>query len=341
VLKKSNNQLIKLFLFAGVILAFLCCQFTQKQTHPTLLSGKKEIPRITLKNLFPPYKDYNYFQGSEKLSFRFNATSFDLINAWWLAEASTLAYAEEDFVKPIFKAAGLPEVEFFEHQSTQCYVAHNDKFAIVAFRGSEIWKKKDTADLNEVFSDLKTDINIWLTAWEQGGKVHRGFKKALEEIWCDLFSHIGKLNEKGCKIWMTGHSLGAALATLSAGRFDAVQGVYTFGSPRVGNEAFKENFDTKIYRFVNNSDIVPRVPPPGKYDHVGLLKFIDSKGIIRDTMIENEGPIDQPNDEPYGLQNTEPPNTNAFAGFVPAPLRDHVPFLYAIHIWNNIIKSQK
>ena len=341
MLKKCHNQLIRFILFAGIMLSFISCQLTEKQSQPISLSGKKEIPKITFKNLSPPYKDYNYFQDSKKYGFRFNETSFNLINAWWLSEASTLVYAEEIFVEPIFGEAGLPEVKFFENQSTQCYVANNDKFAIVAFRGSEIWKKKDKADVNKVVSDLKTDIDIWLTNWQQGGKVHRGFKEALEEVWPDLLPYVRKLHDKGCKIWITGHSLGGALATLFASRYGNAQGVYTFGSPRVGNEVFKESFDVKVYRFVNNHDIVPRVPLPVKYVHIGELKFIDSDGIIRDILIENERPIDDSHDDPYGLENTTQPKKNAFKGFVPAPFRDHVPLLYAIHIWNNIIESQK
>jgi pimeloyl-ACP methyl ester carboxylesterase len=109
-------------------------------------------------------------------------------------------------------------------------------------------------------SDLKTNIDIRLTDWEQGGKVHRGFKEALDEIWPDLLPYIRKLQGKGCKIWITGHSLGGALATLCAGRYGKVQGVYTFGSPRVDDDAFKDNFDVKMYRFVYNYAIVSRVP---------------------------------------------------------------------------------
>ena len=68
---------------------------------------------------------------------------------------------------------------------------------------------------------------------------------------------------------MTGNSLGAALATLAADRYGNVQGVYTFGSPKVGNDVFKEKFIVKTYSIVNNKDIVTRVPPPGIYKHVG------------------------------------------------------------------------
>ena len=338
--REGLDRSIRMILFAGIIIGSVGVPLAWSQPQLASLPGKKEITEITLKNLSPPYKDYDYFRGSEKYPFRFNTTSFDVINAWWLAEASTLAYADEDFVRSRFREAGLPEVAFFEKEGTECYVASNDRFAIVAFRGSEIARKREKADLSGMVADLKTDMDIRLTDWEQGGKVHRGFKEALDEVWPDLLPHIRKIQEKGCKIWVTGHSLGGALATLFAGRFGIIQGVYTFGAPRVGNEGFKENLDVEIYRFVNNHDIVPRVPPPGVYVHVGNLKFIDSDGILRDTMIEKERPDNPPRDETDGQENSSQPKRKSSGGFVPAAFRDHVPLLYTIHLWNSIIESR-
>jgi len=306
-----------------------------QQSMPPL--AKREIPEITFKNLSPPYKDYDYFKNHEELGFQFNQASFNLVNAWWLAEVSTLVYADEDFVRQRLGKAGLPQVKFFDEKSTQCYVASNDKFAIVAFRGSEIWKKKGKFDLSKVLADLRADVDIRLADWPQGGKVHRGFSEALDEVWSELLPYLRGLDERGCKIWTTGHSLGAALATLCADRFGNVQGVYTYGSPRVGNEDFKKNLDEKIYRIVNNDDIVPRLPPPGTYVHVGELMFIDNEGIICDHMPESDFSGDPPRDETYGQKQN---NKDTFAGFVPAPFRDHVPLLYAVHLWNNIVKNQ-
>jgi len=323
------------------MLSFFCAALAPGQAQPASQPAKKEIPRITFKNLSPPYKEYGYFQFGNKYAFQFKAISFNLINAWWLAEASTLVYAGEEFVRSQFIAAGIPEVKFFENQSTQCYVANNDKFAIVAFRGSEIWKKRARFDLNEMAADLKTNIDIRLTDWEQGGKVHRGFKKALDTIWPALRPHIRKLQGKGCKIFTTGHSLGAALATLCGSRYGDVQGVYSFGSPRVGNDDFRKNLNVKIYRIVNNNDIVPGIPPSNPYVHVGELRFIDREGIIRAAKIETDRPINLPRDETYGRENTDQRQKDSFAGFVPAAFRDHVPLLYSIHLWNNIIESRK
>jgi triacylglycerol lipase len=68
-----------------------------------------------------------------------------------------------------------------------------------------------------------------------------------------------------------------------ASRLDANE-LYTFGSPRVGDRRFVKEMSTdkiKHYRFVNNNDIVTRVPPPIVYRHHGELVYINHYGNIR------------------------------------------------------------
>jgi len=242
---------------------------------------KKDLFEITIDNLAPPYNDYEFFKDCDKLPFRYRANIFDMVNAWWLIEASTLVYAEPDFVTEKFKQnAGFTNVKFFENKATQCFVANNEKFAIVAFRGSEARLREGDSDPGHIFADWMANFNFLPEAWDQGGNVHRGFKTAL--VWTDLEDYVSNLQKNNLKIWITGHSLGAALATLAADRYGNVQGLYTYGSPRVGDQDFKKDFNVNTYRFVNNSDIVTKVPPPGLYCHVGELKYIDSEGIIHD-----------------------------------------------------------
>jgi len=298
---------------------------------------KKMLYDITADNIAPPYNEYEYFKDCDQLPFRYQANTFDMVNAWWLIEASTLVYGEPGFVTETFQnKAGLTEVKFFEDITTQCFVASNDKFAVVAFRGSEGRLRKGDSDPGYILADWVANFNFLPEQWDRGGKVHRGFKTALSEVWISLENHISNLHQKNLKIWLTGHSLGAALATLAADRFSNVQGLYTFGSPRVGDRDFEKKYNVNTYRFVNNSDIVARVPPSSMYCHVGELRHIDSQGVIHDSANRRETKGD---DSPGELKNIF--NVLGLAGrslteALAEPIVDHVPTLYAIHIWNNI-----
>ncbi|MFO0449119.1 MAG: lipase family protein, partial [Pseudomonadota bacterium] len=75
---------------------------------------------------------------------------------------------------------------------------------------------------------------------------------------------------------LTGHSLGGALAVIAAAEWlnkYRIGSIYTYGQPAAGKGYFtgfmQENFDNRFYRFVNDDDIVPMVPP--LYHHTGQL----------------------------------------------------------------------
>jgi pimeloyl-ACP methyl ester carboxylesterase len=96
---------------------------------------------------------------------------------------------------------------------------------------------------------------------------------ALAEIWDPLFGALQQAWETSERpVWVTGHSLGGALALLAAWRlqrqfirqFIPVHEVVTFGAPMVGNaaaaHAFQREFPGKIFRYVNIEDPVPLLP---------------------------------------------------------------------------------
>jgi triacylglycerol lipase len=319
-----------------------------------MTTRQKAIPPNKLEYTLPPNKEYIYFEDSNDTHFQYGAPDeFSLINAWWLAEAAFLAYAEPRFAKPRFQDAGLPNVGFFSGNSTQCYVAHNDNFVIVAFRGSESKEREDTSgcDIRYIIADWQADLRIELVDSGHGGSVHRGFKEALDEVWNSqvpsmenesLKSYLDRVsNENGRQrsVWFTGHSLGAALATLAAGRYGSAARLYTFGSPRVGDRIFADRFPVKSYRFVNNDDAVTKVPFPLSYRHVGNTRYIDNEGNILDDpslgtrLVNNFLRVVRNVSDVIYLRLTRALPDNA--------LSDHAPIYYAIRIWNAYDKTRQ
>ncbi len=58
--------------------------------------------------------------------------------------------------------------------------------------------------------------------------------------------------------------------------------LYTFGSPRIGNRRYVNYVQIEAYRWVNNNDIVTRVPPAGSaYRHKGQEVYLNAYGKIR------------------------------------------------------------
>lgn len=318
------------------------------------MAEKKPIPRITRENLKPPYedgKDYDYFRDAASHPFRHDSSRFELVNAWWLAEISTLVYDAPHAVEGLLRGrAGFDRVEFFDRGPTQCFVMSNDRFAVVAFRGSESSRRQDDPDFRHVLADWMADFRVKLVSSGQGGRVHRGFKAALDEVWQfnrdgspgGVERHLTELARErpGRTVWFTGHSLGAALATLAADRYGAVRGLYTYGSPRVGDDDFVSDFHVNNYRFVNHRDVVTNVPPSPFYRHLrDSPKYIDRDGAIHDNFSRWDQAKEFARLELLPLFNNIGLLRSGFADHVPDGLLDHVPTLYATHIWNNYVED--
>lgn len=215
-------------------------------------------------------------------------------NALVLADCAGLVYESEATIKEIITHHWhFTQFEFFNGVSSQAFIAGNDSMIIVAFGGTE---RKEV-------NDIKADASIKLVAAgisKMPGKVHAGFKLALDEVWgtraLDMSPCIKRFQNNQQSVWFCGHSLGAALATLAAAEFviqegGVINGVYSIGQPRVGNAEFAGNFDKALgercFRIVNNNDVVPQLPvwgPVLNYTHVGNLVYIDSRGVINDSV---------------------------------------------------------
>jgi hypothetical protein len=315
----------------------------------------KKMPDATLENLWPPNKNRTYFENGRQHPFQPRAGAFEPVNAWWLAEAALLAYADHAFVTQQFAAAGLATVELVDAAGSQCYVAHNGTFAIVAFRGTQVPKAGGGADwpslLREVIWDVDADRDFHLVDSGRGGCVHSGFKKGLDALWPRLRPILESHMRASRDVWMTGHSLGAALATLAADRFRAVQGLYTFGSPGVGDRDFADDFHVSTHRFVHNRDIVARVPPfglygpsrggRGDYVHVGALRFIDDQGRLSDSAGRPQSLLGLLGDTSAELFNDAARFRIERLRTIPSGLLDdHAPLFYATRVWNLLVDSR-
>jgi len=217
-----------------------------------------------------------------------DATGYSSLNALWLGKAARLAYQPSSSILPSVTAWDFPKFKFFDISDTQAYMIANNDLIVLAFRGTE----------PSCLRDWMTDARIALIKGCGDGHVHRGFYTALDACWHDISATLKDFRTEKQPLLLTGHSLGAALATLAAARLhvdgQAVQGLYTFGSPRVGDVAFAHWFDVSLkpiaFRFVNNTDAVTRVPGRALgYSHVGNFLYFDDHGKIHnDTSFWNE-----------------------------------------------------
>jgi hypothetical protein len=197
-------------------------------------------------------------------------------NAAALALASDLAYFPlEVGAKKFADELGLTEAQLFSVGNTQAYVATNADHIVVAFRGTEApcsieglkdWLLTDALNLLVVPEGrLGTD----LAAAGVGARFHQGFVNAIADIWDPVRTAVeAELKKKERPLWITGHSLGGALALFAAWLFARkminVHQIYTYGAPMIGNveasKAFDREFSGKIFRYVNTLDPIPQLP---------------------------------------------------------------------------------
>lgn len=222
-----------------------------------------------------PQPPYSFFDPEYDLS------GYNRRDALSFAVASEAAYADEDIAKEQFLNWGFDKVEFFEvirgkDIDTQGIVARSDDHIIAAFRGSE-----------SKMSDWYTNLQAVTDPGPLSGCVHEGFQDAFQAATYQIGNVIAQLRDNNQKVWITGHSLGGALSVLLAATllepkgmaYIPLAGVYTFGSPRVGNKKFASVFNRRMpvvnYRVVNLRDVVPHLPPEHLFSHVGKRVLLE------------------------------------------------------------------
>lgn len=182
-----------------------------------------------------------------------------------LFDAARLAYEPPAEGEPGFRNLGL-EPRYIDRRSTQAYAANAGRDAIIAFRGTE-----------RAVGDLLTDLKIIRTHTPDGA-LHSGFWEGYDRIHSAAADFAAQAAGRGGRVWLTGHSLGGALAVVAAYRLAderslPIGGVVTFGQPMVVMPNLAQSLYPRIHdrylRFVNDDDPIPTLVWP--YVHFGEL----------------------------------------------------------------------
>ncbi|KAG6474769.1 phospholipase A(1) DAD1, chloroplastic-like [Zingiber officinale] len=150
---------------------------------------------------------------------------------------------------------------------------------VVAFRGTATvleWAENLRATLTHLgpVAPRAAEPMVESGFWSLFTSGHRSLR---DQVRCEVRRLLDKYSRGPAppvSLTITGHSLGAALAVLTA--YDVTTAledegpstttVVSFGGPRVGNASFRRGLEeagTKVLRIVNTDDIIPKVPPAG------------------------------------------------------------------------------
>ena len=205
----------------------------------------------------------------------------------------TLTSHHEAVFAKRMRAMGMRRIDWVMYNgkgfTTRAAVVSNDAIIVVVFHGWARLAPNETID--EWITGPIAMLLIKDGRYGNDASIHAGFRAGLE----GMRERIAKLVRshgigEGKSLWLTGHGMGGALATIGAVAVSRagfnVRGVYTYGAPRPGDQAFATAFKSRgidCQRWVNNNDLIATVPPDVVvgYRHVGRLNTIRKDGFIR------------------------------------------------------------
>ena len=155
----------------------------------------------------------------------------------------------------VLKNANFEFVDSYAKGVTEAIITKLDSYPgfpgmlVLAFRGTQ-----------KSLEDIRADASAGLIDAPKGGRVHRGFLEAFKQVEEPIKQTLE--NHPHIPVYITGHSLGGALAMLATRYLSPVSlgATYTFGCPRVANDLFFKGVRTPVYRVVNAADGVARLP---------------------------------------------------------------------------------
>lgn len=315
-----------------------------------MLIDPRPLPSETVDGLRPPLPGFPYFAHADRYHFQPRAEAYSSVNSWWLADASFLVYGTARFIEKAIRDSPLPSQGFRldwlgTAEDNRGMILRNDVALVVVFRGTRL-QPHALLDVVEVVlinqDDLWIDSQFLPGVCRAGGRVHRGFLTAYAEVSARLDA-IVRTKRPGQTLWLTGHSLGGALATLAAAHLDGVpiQGIYTYGCPRVGDAAFAGVLPRQsYYRFVHREDWVPTVPPEFLgYAHGGTFRSVPGNAPRQfgDDLANGAKSL-------LSAAKSMASRLRLDVGKLPfkiGGLADHAPIYYATLLWNSLLDASE
>jgi len=212
-------------------------------------------------------------------------TTLDRSNAYWMATFSKAVYtkkSDNDYTPDDAcilqslkeKDSNFISVNGVSKNSAQAILIEHNDFFCMAFRGTD-----EIVDWLDNINAFREQVLF--------GEFHRGFWKSLEDVWQSLYDCYQTLFKQSRRpLFLTGHSLGGAMATMAAAKLIHLDlpftSVYTFGQPRAmsrdTSRIFNVECKSRFFRFQNNNDIVTRIPARLMgYSHVGSYIYISEE----------------------------------------------------------------
>lgn len=260
----------------------------------TIDQGKKPEPKPDE----PPQPNPPVAGPLESLRQSWNSEDFpDWPVAELLASMSDKSYLSPVDAEDAFRSLGFMEVKTIEYSSMIGYVAWVDEAAVIVFRGTD--------------NDVDWIVNLAISSVQTPkGSIHAGFYNAYQQMQEQIMKIVNKAKSK--HLWITGHSLGGALAAVCA--YDLtenhklqIDGIVTFGQPMIAKQPLADYlgnaFRGRFAHFVNRNDIVARVPPT--FAHFGSLVWFTDDGIKRSKPSQIMAFGTEEPDEPKNLESTD------------------------------------
>jgi triacylglycerol lipase len=236
-----------------------------------------------------------------------------------LARAANIAYGDANSIEQSAKSWGFSQLSVLSQGSMSAFVASNSGCVLLAFRGTD--------DIRDWFTNAQVHQRL-----VTHGRIHTGFHGAYQALRGKVRQALAQHGAATKSLWVTGHSLGGALAGAFA--YDESKGLAaqnieieklaTFGQPMLANvklaKYLRSSYVGRYFRVVNERDIVARSPPiPAGYEHFGTLVWFHD-GIVeryeeQALMMGNPGG-DLPQVEPAEIPAALSPNQAEFDAFM-------------------------